>query len=223
MLKAQRLLVAYGLTMQDVADGPGDGQAGTVGGGQGRGDVADEAVGDPSGRLPWWHRLLAGIIADNFRCTAYLRRTRSGAGVAQGRAVRRAVVCFLGRATDVEVACEVFRFGLSAIARSARRFSGGLPAGALRHWARNDFVYGFLAGRKDKFAEQVERHRWALVLAQDDEVAARVREMRLGRAAPSRPGLGGDQAARQAGYRCGQEFGAEVRQGGEPPPRLVGE
>jgi hypothetical protein len=209
MLKAQRLLVTYGLTMQDVA-----GERGAGLGGPGSEEVADAAVGEPSGRLPWWHRLLAGIIADNFRCAAYLRRSRSGApGARQGPAGFRSTVCLIGRPADVEVAGEVYRFGVKAVAQSARRFTEQLPDGVDGRRLRNDFVYGFLQGLKDKFAEQVERHRWALVLTKDAQVEERVRGMRLRRAAPARPGFGGDQEARQEGYRSGQEFGESARPG----------
>lgn len=64
MLSAQRLLFKHGLTMADV-----DGDA--VGGGL---EAVDEPAGNQARRSPWWHKLMASVVARNFRCYAYLGR-----------------------------------------------------------------------------------------------------------------------------------------------------
>ncbi|MGE5507020.1 MAG: DUF2786 domain-containing protein [Chitinophagales bacterium] len=193
LLLAQRLLVKHGLTLAEVEDG---GETGTQ-----AEDVADAAVGEPSGRLPWWHRLLASIVAENFRCSAYVHRTR-----------RQATVCLIGLATDVAVAREVYRFGLKTLAEAARRHAEQQKlAPPLARRVRNDFIYGFLCGLRDKFAEQVAANRWALALQPDPRVEQEVAQRRMRRATAARPGLSGDGRARAAGYQRGQEFGESVR------------
>lgn len=200
MLLAQRLLVKYGLTFTEVEGGAGRTEAD---------DVADAAVGEPSGRLPWWHRMLASMVAGNFRCSAYLNRTR-----------RQTTVCLIGLATDVAVAREVYQFGLRTVAEAARRYTAERKLEpSLGRRVRNDFIHGFLTGLRDKFAEQVEANAWALVLRPDPRVAQTVAERRMRQARPSRPGFRGDGGARAAGYRRGQEFGESVR----PKPARLGD
>lgn len=79
---------------------------------------------------------------------------------------------------------------------------------------RNDYINGFLKGLKDKFAEQVEKESWALVLVKDQAVTQKYNSMQFStRSAKSSVRGSGDSSARTAGYQAGKSFETSTPKG----------
>lgn len=103
--------------------------------------------------------MLASIIAHNFRCYAFF----AGRG--------RAIIEFLGKKLDVEIAKEVYLFALAHINYFSKLYIKrqshvtGSTTGI-----KNDYIRGFLSGLVKGFEKQVLENTWGLVLVKDSAV-----------------------------------------------------
>lgn len=185
MLKAQELMVRHGLTIVDV-----------------EGDIAKKNVLDTEitgfRRHPWWHKSLSAVVADNFRCCSYIRREK-GTG--------RTCICFIGFAEDVELGREVFSYAVNVITRCMKEYIARqrIPARNIRA-VQNEYILGFLSGLKDRFAEQVHKNEWGLVLVKDAAVLEAIERKNLKNSRRPHITVAGDESARDAGYREGRRF-----------------
>lgn len=113
-------------------------------------EIAVEKIAT-EGKNPWKH-MLAGIIAENFRCKNFCYGKR--------------IVCFYGKSNDAKIAKSVFEFlykvghNLADTTRVKYYRETGSGSGAY-----NSFILGYLRGIKDKF--DVQRRELMIVIAED--------------------------------------------------------
>ncbi|MEN6348731.1 MAG: DUF2786 domain-containing protein [Syntrophomonas sp.] len=146
ILKAQELMAKNDLTTVDINQFVLEQQVVLV------------PVTEPA-RVFWWQKMLASIIAHNFRCYAFF----AGRG--------RAIIEFLGKKLDVEIAKEVYLFALAHINYFSKLYIKrqshvtGSTTGI-----KNDYIRGFLSGLVKGFEKQVLENTWGLVLVKDSAV-----------------------------------------------------
>ncbi len=102
ILLAQKLMAKNGLEMADIEANANDTST--------KKEII-EGKGTDGVKLAWWHKDLARILADNFRCYFFLR---SGPGYSN--------VVFLGLKEDVEIAKSIFHFASIQIEFHARKY-----------------------------------------------------------------------------------------------------
>lgn len=167
-----------------------------------------EGTADDLGRTESWRGRLAFVIAKNFRCECYWNKLT--------RFPIRNLLVFLGHTLDVEIAKEVYSCAVEAALREvdvflrARGLTGSRanPVGR-RAW--NEFLIGFTTGLSAKYAEQVKKNKWALVIVTPADVLEAKRKLKLSTLG-HRPSLG-DDSARAAGHEAGKKFEATRKVG----------
>ena len=149
-LKAQRLMVKYGIDPSEVTD-----QEATR-------EILEQSGTDYK-RLFWWERQLARIVARNFRCKNYLQWKKI-----EGKKQKQRRVMFMGQEGDVELASEMYKLVVDAALFYTKRYMNqfDLKGTAIK----NDYLQGFVDGLEQKFAEQIEQQEWGLVLVIPKEV-----------------------------------------------------
>lgn len=186
LLMAQKLMVKYNLTMEEVEDQP---------------EKNPEAIADYSqykGSNTVWKIKLAKIIGDNFKTEVL----KAGPGF-----------CFVGMAEEVQLtislfnlACEIVDKGMKKVRRDARK------AGLNTSGIAGDYVHGFLDGLEAKFKEQVEKEGWGLILVKPEAVIEKTEELTSGckpKQIKDRLGRRGDAAAYQKGYKEGNNLSTQ--------------
>lgn len=202
MMKAQALLAKAGLSMSDAElfDTKHTSQ------------VVHEGATEYVDNTEWWVKALAGVLADNFRCVAYVNTTPSG----------KSQVRFMGMKDDVALCKDVFSFAVRAMEYNAEQylkrrkqrssweqFSFTYLLSQLQgsergtEGQRNDYITGFIRGLDEKFREQVERNNWGLVLVKNDIVLRAQEAMDLGSDNPEPKTSEGDYEAFERGRKDG--------------------
>lgn len=102
MLMAQKLMAKNGLDMADIEANTESAET--------KKEVM-EGFGTDAIKLAWWHKQLANIIADNFRCYNF---QRTYGGVSK--------IVFLGLKADVEIAKSIFKFATIQIEHHAKQY-----------------------------------------------------------------------------------------------------
>jgi len=102
MLLAQKLMAKNGLDMSDIEVHAESEET--------KKEVM-EGFGTDAIKLAWWHKQLASIIADNFRCYNF-QRTYGGFSK----------IVFLGIKADVEIAKSIFKFATIQIEHHAKQY-----------------------------------------------------------------------------------------------------
>lgn len=192
MLKAQELMVKHGFSMTDI-------------------DVEDEKKetteldANDWAKCPWWAPTLASIIADNFKCYTLMRRkVYNRCGVTK--------IVFIGLKQDAEMAKEIYNFsymfldGVLKQNRASYKEKGYTTSHA--NMFNNDYAQGFIDGLKAKFAEQVEKNGWGLILVKDkdlQEYYGKKYEGKLKSEKCDAP-MAGNHLAYAAGYEKGKSF-----------------
>jgi hypothetical protein len=187
MLMVQELLAKYNISMSDIDSSDDENEK----------NVIEESVTKFT-RTPWWKKELAVIIAENFKCKTFL-------SVGQGKTK----IVFLGLEMDVIIAKDVFQYAEIVIDRLAKSYVNKIyREGKSTKGVRNEFIWGFLKGLRDKFREQVEKNDWGLILVTDAlvEKAFADKNLRKGSNSGIAPNFSGDLNARQEGYSEGQKF-----------------
>lgn len=100
MLMAQKLMAKHGLDMSDVEATDNEKE---------EKEIVEEFGNDS--KITWWHKSLARVIADNFRCYYFLR---------SGHKVTRIV--FMGVKEDAEIAKSIFKFASAQIEYHAKQY-----------------------------------------------------------------------------------------------------
>jgi hypothetical protein len=157
--KAREIMAMHGITEQDM-----DTEASAA--------VPETAIDDVlmagSGALEKWYQGLATVVADAFRCVAYLNRTG-----------RKQEIRVIGCPDDVAVVHQVYAFTRQAASKLCYAYLRGLtdpPSGK----DADGYYVGFLAGLRQAFTEQTASHpEWGLVLAKPGVVRARANELNL--------------------------------------------
>lgn len=191
MLKAQALMAQYNIKMGEI--GQSDYSAAKI---------IHLNVGGKTAVAPW-KKLLASIIAKNFRCRIYYLKYKGLPGVN---------FVFLGFDNDATIACAVFKFAVAAAEKGMykcyRKFR---DAGKFAKGIRHDYVSGFISGLKNKFEEQVTQNEWGLVLVVPKEVNAVLDGMDLGNVKESKARfhMQFNREASEMGFRDGKNFNTD--------------
>ncbi|WP_336784080.1 DUF2786 domain-containing protein [Paenibacillus illinoisensis] len=143
ILMAQRLMAEHNISDNDI--GVSNEQK----------ELAHNVVVD-WGRNPLWKRILASIIAENFRCFWYVR---SDNGKTQ--------IIIMGLVADAEIARELYSFAIQCLTKelAKHKYNSSL---------KNDFIYGFIDGIRLKLSQQTDSNANALSLGLPVEVRKEV-------------------------------------------------
>lgn len=186
-LKAQEMMVKYGVDPSDVTDNE---------------EVKEvfDRTGTDYKRLYWYERNLARIIAKNFRCKNYIRWTKL-----EGDRQKKNRIEFMGLEEDVLLASEMYRLVVDAINFYAQKHIKKYGKGIRRHTQslKDDYMMGFIAGLERKFEEQIEGQEWGLVLVVPKEVEDKFKREITGKAATYNIPRVEEQESYQEGYRDG--------------------
>lgn len=191
ILKAQELMLQYGLSMTDIK----------LDNKENNKNVVDESAYEAK-RLLWWKKNLTVIIGDNFRCYPYILKSVYSR------------VCFIGLQEDVELAKEVYLYALDVIdylsvqyAREHKHQAKISP-----NYLKNEYIMGFLDGLADKFRKQIDSNEsFALILVKDALVDAAYAKRNLKKGAKSRIRIEQNENARTQGYNDGNNFDSNRR------------
>lgn len=194
MLMAQRIMAENGITMTDIESNNCF-----------TNEVVDVPITSPY-RTPWWHKILATVIGENFRCEAYYYTVN-----------QKSQLMFIGLKQDTEVAIKVFNYAVDAIKYHTAKYIEQLKRGGVNNkplyltGIRNDYILGYIDGLRDKFKEQVEKNNWALILIKNDAVIEAVAKKGLREGRRPSINFACSNNAYASGYRKGREF--ETREG----------
>jgi hypothetical protein len=193
MLKAQALMAAHDLSMEQVSAFDGDGNRDRRGG-RDHEPVVEHTLEKPVRTIQYWQKLLTTVITENFRCACVYRSYGNGS---------RDIV-IIGTPADVEVCRETLTFSFhSAINcwsryRTTRTFRNRRSLEA----AKRDYMIGFARGLRDAFAAQVKEK--AIVLVRPGKVDAYMGGMRLRSEPAVRSNFLVDRHAQRRGYEEGR-------------------
>lgn len=129
-------------------------------------------------RLWWWERILASIIADNFRCSWYYSSKRF-AGTVQ---MKRKII-FVGFETDVRLATEMYALARSALLHYTKAYMNNMKShsrGIPNKQIKDAYIRGFIDGLAVKFEEQIKEQQWGLVIVVPEEVIQKTKEITQG-------------------------------------------
>lgn len=148
MLKAQKLLTKYKLSLREVKEY------------KSYNSIIREKRSNISFRTAKWKAHLAKLIADNFGCYIYYKTRYSH------------TITFFGREEDVVVCNIVLEYAVDCIDNSIKKLQyqyrrNGLSVRGLA----NDYAIGFIEGLREQFDEQKKANQeWGIILAKDKEV-----------------------------------------------------
>jgi hypothetical protein len=187
MLLAQRLMAENSLSIHEV-DIPSIGDI--------EKEVTDITIMN-KGRLMWWVKDLVRLIADNFRCKFYVRRSLYG----------NAQIRLLGLKEDVDIANELITYALKSMKFYSNQYVKDHKNSSFTvNQVRNSWYNGFLLGLKAKFQQQVKNNNWGLVLVRDQVVENAIEQLGLKTKKSYSSIQAGDGAAYRSGYHHGNTF-----------------
>ncbi len=187
LLLAQKLMLQHGISAADIESKHAQSK-----------EISHSNV-TKFGRTPWWKRQLGFIIAQNFRCTMYIKREGT-----------RNRVMFLGLKEDVEIAIQVYQYAEVFLQHHAQEYCRSIKSRiktrTVYNRYRNKFMMGYLAGLYSKFQEQVKQNDWGLVLVKDEVVLAEEERLNLVPRKLKTPTLSRSKDAFMKGYIKGRQF-----------------
>lgn len=151
MMKAQEMMAKYNLDLSQMNNPSSDNK---------------EAVHDyvKGYHNTAWALSLAKVICDNFRCNL-LRAPGYG-------------LVIIGLKEDVEICKTVFLFAANVLDKNMAKLRRQYrKRGLSTEGISGDYSWGFIAGLKAKYQEQVEREGWGLVLVKDSAVVKYTQEI----------------------------------------------
>lgn len=191
LLKAQKMMAENNISQADLGifDAP-------------KNTKEVKEVGTEWGKQQWYHKAVADIIANNFKCYYWYRPSN---GMTK--------IIFMGLRADAELARTMFEFAIAALEyntdqyieaeREVRYIRDSRPL-------RTDYMKGFIRGLHEKFTEQVKvlQESYALVLVKDSAVVEAHSKMKFKSATASTGGRksAGDNGAYRAGKEKGKNF-----------------
>jgi hypothetical protein len=214
LLKAQQMMAENNISTADLNIAIGDAR---------KQEEAKKEVKEKGAewtKLQWYHRAIADVIADNFRCYHFYRHSN---GMTK--------MVFMGLAADAELANTMYEFALIALDYNADQYvkeqrevryirdSKGI---------KTDYMRGFIRGLHEKFEAQKEMKitqnildeegtvigttetSMALVLVKDNalEVAHKAMKFKTAKASKGGKQSAGDYEAFSAGKEKGKNFEA---------------
>lgn len=189
LLMAQKLMLKHKISQQELAKGP-------------KQEIVLKSLSIYK-RLYWWEKVLATIIADNFRCLFYIQSNR----LPYQATIQRKIV-LMGYPEDVELAYEMFYLAAQSMKYYAKRHLDQTPAKQTAH-KRKSYYLGFLDGLKDKFDSQrqamsQESAQYALMIQTPQAVQDRFNREITGSLAFDQPVMNQPDLAYQDGYQKGK-------------------
>lgn len=181
LLKAQELMAQHGFTMTEIEISQENHEK----------EVVDMCVSKKK-RNAWYEKSLAATVGGNFRCHPYFT---PGSGV-----------YFIGIKEDVNIAIKVYLYALKTMVFLANDYVKKNSLGMSSKGIKNDYLFGFLRGLKEKFEAQVESKGYALILIKDALVDQAVDQKRLRKRKANPVIIAGASDAREAGYQDGRAF-----------------
>ena len=152
MLKAQKLLIKYKLSSQEVESYSKENVK------------LEDLKTEQKFRGKSWKGNLARVIADNFRCFIYYNTGNYK--------VHR--VCFYGKEEDVIIANIMFEYAVKWINLEGNKLVKKMKQDKRRkHFdgIKNDYALGFIFGLEERFKSQIKENKeWGLVLQKDQVV-----------------------------------------------------
>lgn len=149
-LALQRLLAANDMTLEDIDltdDAP----------------EVNESAEKLGKRVPEWVKVLANVIAKNYRCRCYMQTSHGAYDYWNGRrAVTGTRFVFVGESRDAVVASGCFRATKHAVETCFKKFCDrraeeyGTKIGR-RAGVKNSYCLGFIEGLESSYREQLER------------------------------------------------------------------
>lgn len=154
------------------------------------------------GRLSWWEKNLASIIAKNFRCEIYISKVRYKGGS----------IVFVGLKDDVQLAKMVYNFAMIAIQNDTTRFVKQYKKQYVVYnvGIKNDYMTGWIRGLDTKYKEQVSQNGWGLVLVKDPLIKQEMNKMKLRKGQSSSITRGHNNNAYGKGFENGSKFNSPV-------------
>jgi len=189
MLKAQQLMAKNGIEQSEVNQiiRPKE--------------VLSENITD-SNRLSWWEKQLSLIIARNFRCEIYIKKTvHSGS-----------TIVFIGLKDDVQLAKMVYNFSVIAIQNDTVNFVKKYKKYHVVYnvGIKNDFLKGWVHGLDEKYKEQVSKNNWGLVLVKDPLIQKEMNKLHLCKGQSSKVSMGHDSNVYGRGFEQGKNFNSPI-------------
>jgi hypothetical protein len=186
MLMAQRMMLENDITESDLAG---------VKSAQKKKEVG--RVYTDGKKQQYYHKMMAPIIAKNFRCFYYYR---TYAGKSQ--------IVFMGLMSDIELAKEMYNFAISALEYNADMYIKEVRQTRYVRDAtgiKTDYIRGFIAGLYKKFKDQVAEQSMSLALIIDPIVVEAHSLMKFTKGAGSTGGQNGagDTDAYKTGFKTG--------------------
>lgn len=160
-------------------------------------EVTDE-IGYSAKKSKWWHNNLASIIASNFKCFVYIEHLRYLVSITN--------IKFLGLKEDVELAKAVYLYAITFIDYSSKKYAQEHKENGSTSEIKNQYILGFLAGLRVKFADQIQKNNWGLIIVKDALVITAQKKLHLRSFTSSNARMGFDSNARDAGYTQGKQF-----------------
>lgn len=152
MLKAQKLLIKYKLSLQEVESFSKENVK------------IEDFRTEQKFRGKSWKSNLAKVIADNFRCFMYFNT--------ESYKVHR--VCFYGKEEDVIISNIMFEYAVKWINLEGNKLVKRMKQDKRRKYfdgIKNDYALGFIFGLEERFRSQIkENEKWGLVLQKDQVV-----------------------------------------------------
>lgn len=200
MLKAQELIVKHKLTMKDI-----ESEEVAI-------NVEKKITDFTYTSKTKWKCLLAMTIANNFGCYCYTNISREYDERKHdfGKINR---ISFIGTDEDVNVCLLVFEYALNTITTRIKEEQARMKREKLSTAGiATNFGYGFVAGLKEKFTEQLEKNSdWGLVIVKAQEVEDLYNSMAFTKGRPLSQKVSRASEAYSKGYKEGKNFSAADR------------
>lgn len=194
MLKAQELMIKYGIEMSEVKT---------------KGNKAtDEALEDSlnsNGKMNWYNSLLASVIADNFRCEYFIR---------VGSKIK--YMMFVGLKDDIEIAKEIYSYANDSLEYFTDKYIKNLRYEDLTNdilnnqeyynECKNSYISGFIRGLEQKYKEQVEQNEWGLMIVKPEAVLDYVSKMSFTKGRKNSIKSSGDFSHFTSGFEEGKKL-----------------
>lgn len=165
-------------------------------------EVIDQVI-EESSKSAWWHQSLSTIIADNFKCFVYTNRKhiftdKKFEGVTS--------IKFVGLKDDVELAKEVYLYAIEIITYNYKNYVKQNSDRLSKKGIKNSYIWGFLDGLRDKFAEQVKNNSWGLIIVKDPEVMNAFKNLRITIGGKRSVHMNASEQDKNNGYKDGKNF-----------------
>lgn len=191
MLMAQKLMAKHNLEAKDIVVNE-------------KSDVHEIKCGDYGKKT--WKRLLAGVIAKNFRCKHFYNN----------RGQRGFVVVFVGILEDIEIAKEIYEFAINTIENNQKKIYREFKMHSLvTKGIKKSYAMGFINGLDDALEEQKEdiQQEYGLVLQTPVVVVDYMAEKIFTGSTPHVNMAIENRSAMIKGYDDGVEFGLSQSEG----------